>query len=290
MTCTISCASMRARIKSSHFTVTVCPTDFCFKCETASLITSSTSWLVSSSFRRPSFSRVTYNRFSTTSISHSESSYISLYICCFVVSSKQFPLCKSVSALPEIEQRGVRRSCEIDLKRSARSCSLLQDLLPVLFQQRCVYYPLPEHIRSQLTARCCFRMNRAFQVSSVFRSLHRLCSLHGSQDKDIRIVRTVLLLLLYGDRFGMPILRLSVLQRSADFQSMCTFFGEKPSGRHSIFTFCISNNTAVKQPGELHTGHTLRYHRCFSLFAADGRCRTAPACGTQNELKVSHDP
>ena len=124
MTCTISCASMRARIKSSHFTVTVCPTDFCFKCETASLITSSTSWLVSSSFRRPSFSRVTYNRFSTTSISHSESSYISLYICCFVVSSKQFPLCKSVSALPEIEQRGVRRSCEIDLKRSARSCSL----------------------------------------------------------------------------------------------------------------------------------------------------------------------
>lgn len=47
---------------------------FFFKCETASLTTSSTSWSVSSSFRRPSFSRVTYSRFSTTPISHSESS------------------------------------------------------------------------------------------------------------------------------------------------------------------------------------------------------------------------
>ena len=74
MTCTISCASIRARIRSSHLTVTLCPTDFFFKCETASLTTSSTSWSVSSSFRRPSFSLVTYKRFSTTPINHSESS------------------------------------------------------------------------------------------------------------------------------------------------------------------------------------------------------------------------
>ena len=40
------------------------------------------------------------------------------------------------------------------------------------------------------------------------------------------------------------------------FRVCVLFFGEKPSGRHSIFTFCISNNTAVKQPRELHTGHT----------------------------------
>ena len=47
--------------------------------------------------------------------------------------------------------------------------------------------PLPEHIRLQLTARCCFQMNRAFQVSSVFRSPRRLCRLYESKGKDIRI-------------------------------------------------------------------------------------------------------
>ena len=166
----------------------------------------------------------------------------------------------------------------------------LQDLLPVLFQQRCVYYPLPEHIRSQLTARCCFRMNRAFQVSSVFRSLHRLCSLHGSQDKDIRIFRTVLLLLLYGDRFEMPILRLSALHRSVDFQSMYTFFRRKAVRSTFHFHFLYKQQYCGQAAERAAYRSHLRYHRCFSLFAADGRCRTAPACGTQNELKVSHDP
>ena len=166
----------------------------------------------------------------------------------------------------------------------------LQDLLPVLFQRRCACCPLPEHIRLQPTARCCFQMNQAFQVSSVFRLLHRLCPLHGSQDKDIRIFRTVLLLLLYGDRFEMPILRLSALHRSVDFQSMCIFFRRKAVRSTFHFHFLYKQQYCGQAAERAAYRSHLRYHRCFSLFVADGRCRTAPACGTQNELKVSHDP
>ena len=150
--------------------------------------------------------------------------------------------------------------------------------------------PLPEHIRLQPIARCCFQMNRAFQVSSVFRLLHRLCPLHGSQDKDIRIFRTVLLLRLYGDRFEMPILRLSALHRSVDFQSMYTFFRRKAVRSTFHFHFLYKQQYCGQAAERAAYRSHLRYHRCFSLFVADGRCRTAPACGTQNELKVSHDP
>ena len=165
----------------------------------------------------------------------------------------------------------------------------LQDLPPVLFQRHYARYPLQAHIRSRPTARCCSQTNPAFRVSSVSR-LHRiLCRLHGSQDKDIRIFQTVLSLLLHGGHFEAPILRSAVPHRLTAFQSVRPFF--RHTAARSTFRFHFSCRQQCCGQAAVRAAYRsrLKYHRCFSLFAADGRCRTAPAHGTRSEPRALHD-
>ena len=196
---------------------------------------------------------------------------------------------KACPHYPKPEQSGVRRSCEIDRKRSANSLFRFADLPPVPFRRRCEHYPLPAHIRSQPTVRCCSQMNRAFRVSSVSQLHRRLCRLHGSQDKDIRIFQTVLSLLLHGDRFEAPILRSAALHRLAAFQRVYPFFGIQPPGQHSVFAFRIRQQYCGQAAARAAYMSRLKHHRCFLLFAADGQCQTAPAHGTQSEPRALHD-
>ena len=165
----------------------------------------------------------------------------------------------------------------------------LQDLPPVPFRRRCEHYPLPAHIRSQPTVRCCSQMNRAFRVSSVSQLHRRLCRLHGSQDKDIRIFQTVLSLLLHGDRFEAPILRSAALHRLAAFQRVYPFF--RHTAARTTFRFRLSYRQQYCGQAAARAAYMsrLKHHRCFLLFAADGQCQTAPAHGTQSEPRALHD-
>ena len=150
----------------------------------------------------------------------------------------------------------------------------LQDLPPVPFRRRCEHYPLPAHIRSQPTVRCCSQMNRAFRVSSVSQLHRRLCRLHGSQDKDIRIFQTVLSLLLH---------------RLAAFQRVYPFF--RHTAARTTFRFRLSYRPQYCGQAAARAAYRsrLKHHRCFLLFAADGQCQTAPAHGTQSEPRALHD-
>ena len=63
------------------------------------------------------------SRFSTVALSHMASERMSLSRPSRARASSASPLERSTSALPEMAVSGVRRSCEIDLRRFALSCS-----------------------------------------------------------------------------------------------------------------------------------------------------------------------
>ena len=123
-TCAMSWGSILAiSISPCTESLTACSPLCRLRWRSASWATSSTSSASSESCTLPFSMRVTASTFSTSRISHMESSYMSAYSRCFFSSFRPGAPRIRMFALPEIPVSGVRRSCEMARRRFARSCS-----------------------------------------------------------------------------------------------------------------------------------------------------------------------